>query len=212
MLSEDMSQGIESETVEYPNSFDTWDSLQQGQFLEISTFLSSYLLSSQGDRVAMAHSVEGRYPFLDKQVVEFCTMLPARMKLRGLKDKYVLRKVAQDYIPASIAGRPKRPYRAPIQKCFFNERCPSWTQEILDPASVRTAGLFKAAAVEQLVRKANSAATLGETDEMALVGIISAQLLHRFFISDFRHARPVGGRDNIKVVDRRASMASVPLS
>ena len=57
------------------------------------------LLSSQGDRMMMAHSVEGRFPFLDHRVVEFCNRLPARFKLRGLQDKYLLRKLSQEWLP-----------------------------------------------------------------------------------------------------------------
>ena len=70
--------------------------------------------------MAMAHSVEGRYPFLDHRVVEFCTRLPSRMKLRVLREKHILREASRDLIPAEVFNRPKRPYRAPIQRSFFN--------------------------------------------------------------------------------------------
>src|SRR5262249_11371733 len=81
----------------YPAGFAGWGPLERGQYLESTIFLSQYLLSSQGDRVAMAHSVEGRYPFLDYRVIEFCNRLPSRLKLRGLTEKYLLRRLARDW-------------------------------------------------------------------------------------------------------------------
>src|SRR5205807_3086136 len=75
--------------------FREWSSLAQAQYLEIKIFLSQYLLSSQGDRVAMAHSLEGRYPFVDCRLPEFCTRFPEHLKLRGLKEKYLLKKLGQ---------------------------------------------------------------------------------------------------------------------
>ncbi|HXJ55473.1 MAG TPA: asparagine synthase-related protein, partial [Verrucomicrobiae bacterium] len=73
------------------------------------------------DRVAMAHSVEGRFPFLDYRVVEFCSRLPADLKLRGLTEKYLLKKLGERWLPQEIWRRRKRPYRAPIHRSFFNQ-------------------------------------------------------------------------------------------
>lgn len=184
----------------YPDAFNAWGDLQRAQFLEISIFLSQYLLSSQGDRVAMAHSVEGRYPFLDERVIRFCNRLPARFKLRALKDKFLLRRAAEGLLPRTISARPKRPYRAPIRKCFFNDSQSAYVNEVLSSSAVSEAGLFKPAAVEQLVRKAREGSTLGETDEMGLVGIISSQLLYHQFVRNHRPSRPIGNRDNVKFV------------
>ena len=80
--------------------------------------MSGYLLSSQGDRMAMANSVEGRYPFLDYRVIEFCNKLPADFKLNGLNEKYLLKKLMKNKIPESIIRRSKQPYRAPIKNAF----------------------------------------------------------------------------------------------
>jgi len=106
------------------------DPLAQAQFLEITIFLSQYLLSSQGDRVAMAHSVEGRFPFLDYRLVELCSRMPDRLKLRGLKDKYLLRQVAAKYLPPEIARRAKRPYRAPIQRSLFSKAASDYVRDL----------------------------------------------------------------------------------
>src|SRR5674536_37640 len=83
--------------------------------------MSGYLLSSQGDRMAMANSVEGRYPFLDYRVIEFCSSLPADYKLKGLNEKYLLKKLLKNRIPDSILKRPKQAYRAPIKSVFLSK-------------------------------------------------------------------------------------------
>ncbi len=189
--------------IKYPADFDRWSPLSQAQYLEISIFLSQYLLSSQGDRMGMAHSVEGRFPFLDYRLIEFSNRLPSSLKLNGLTEKYILKKVAQEWIPPEIWQRPKRPYRAPIQRSFFNPRLEEFVSDLLSSDRLNKSGLFKPNAVQQLASKAASNGRLSETDEMALAGIISTQLVYEQFIADFRMPAPLGDNDDIKVNDRR---------
>jgi asparagine synthase (glutamine-hydrolysing) len=204
----DQQRGETDSGVPLPDGFKNWGSLEQAQALEITIFLSHYLLSSQGDRPAMAHSVEGRFPFLDYRVVEFCTNLPSRLKLNGLTEKYLLRQVAKQWLPPEILARVKRPYRAPIHKSFFNEAKLGYVRELLQPEVIRSAGFFNPAAVSQLVTKIDQNRPLGETDDMALVGIISTQLVHQQFVKDFRQLAPAGPGDNVKVVNRSRIAAS----
>ena len=105
-----------------PADFNNWGSLARAQYLELAQLLPGYILSSQGDRVSMAHAVEGRFPFLDYRVVEFAATLPPRLKLRGLIEKYLLRRSMQGDLPAAIAWRPKQPYRAPDSPVFLHRR------------------------------------------------------------------------------------------
>ena len=182
-----------------PGEFPRWEPLAQAQHLEISIFLSQYLLSSQGDRMGMAHSIEGRFPFLDFRLVEFCNRLPARLKLRCLREKWLLKQAALPWLPDAIRRRPKRPYRAPIHRSFFNGSTPDYVRELLSPEALKSGGVFKAGAVEQLVRKIENGAALGETDDMALVGILSTQLLERQFVKQFRRAEPLGAKDPVKI-------------
>jgi asparagine synthase (glutamine-hydrolysing) len=196
-------QNAEFAHINYPSDFDRWDPLSQAQYLEITIFLSQYLLSSQGDRVGMAHSVEGRFPFLDYRLIEFSNRLPPDLKLNGLTEKYILKKAAQEWVPAQIWQRPKRPYRAPIQRSFYNPRVQEQVADLLSPERVQKAGIFKSNAVQQLAAKASSAARLSETDEMALAGIISTQLVHQYFIADFHLPPPLGEGDDLIIYDRR---------
>jgi asparagine synthase (glutamine-hydrolysing) len=172
--------------VFYPPGFDSWDPLSQAQYLESSIFLPQYLLSSQGDRVAMAHSVEGRFPFLDYRVVEFCNRLPPDQKLFGLTEKYLLRKLASQWLPDQVWNRPKRPYRAPIHRSFISQDyTPEYLRTILSTESLTASGLFNPLAVDSLVNKLQAGKRVGETDDMALAGIISAQLVWQKFVNDF---------------------------
>src|SRR5205823_8913124 len=101
-----------------PEEFREWSFLGQDQYLEVRTLLSGYLLSSQGDRMLMAHSVEGRFPFLDRDVAALANRLPSDYKLRVLDEKHVLKRAARDLIPPEILARPKQPYRAPDALSF----------------------------------------------------------------------------------------------
>jgi asparagine synthase (glutamine-hydrolysing) len=189
--------------VPLPKNFKNWSPLAQAQYLEIVTFMSPYLLSSQGDRVAMANSVEGRFPFLDYRVVEFCNRLPSRLKLRGLNEKWLLRQLASKLLPADIWQRRKRPYRAPIHRSFFHQDTPDYVLELLSEEAVRESGLFNPLAVAQLVRKAQSGAQLGEVDDMAVAGVLSTQLVYQQFVKDFKpRLSTLTSSDRIKVVDR----------
>jgi asparagine synthase (glutamine-hydrolysing) len=164
-----------------PAGFDRWSHLAQDQYLETRTLLSGYLLSSQGDRMLMAHSVEGRFPFLDPEVVELANALPASFKLRGLDEKHVLKRAARGLVPDEIVRRPKQPYRAPDAQCFVGPRAPDWVAELASERATERAGIFDAAAVSRLWRKCRETARdepLSNADNMALVGVLSTALLH----------------------------------
>lgn len=166
-----------------PAGFSQLSGLSQAQYLEIHTFLNGYLLHAQGDRMLMGNSVEGRFPFLDFRVAEFAARLPDRAKLRQLHEKYLLRKAVAPLLPKETAQRSKRPYRAPIAAAFTGSQLPTYVRELLSPEGLEAAQLFDPAAVSKLQQKAQSPQGLGETDEMALVGVLSTMLLHRQFIA-----------------------------
>ncbi|MBI2384732.1 MAG: asparagine synthase (glutamine-hydrolyzing) [Elusimicrobia bacterium] len=182
-----------------PLSFGRWGPLARAQHLEISIFLSHYLLSSQGDRMGMANSIEGRFPFLDVRLTEFCNRLPPRLKMRVLREKHLLKAAAGPWLPARISGRPKRPYRAPIHRSFFHAGAPDYVRELLGERALAGSGLFRPAAVARLVGKIEAGAPIGETDDMAVAGILSTQLLHHQFVKSARRTSPLGATDPVKV-------------
>jgi asparagine synthase (glutamine-hydrolysing) len=190
---------LPSDTNNLPPGFNRWHPLHQAQYLEVTIFLSEYLLSSQGDRVGMAHSVEGRFPFLDYRLVEFANCLPPHYKLRGLTEKYLLKKLGSEWLPAEIWQRVKRPYRAPIHRSFFNEQMAPYVHEVLSPDYVARVGLFNPAAVSQLVKKIEHNRLISETDDMALAGILSSHLLFQQFVASFRMPAPLSEADDVKI-------------
>jgi len=167
-----------------PAGFGAWSPLARAAYLEITTLLSSYLLSSQGDRMAMAHGVEARVPYLDHRLVEFAAALPARSKLRGLREKNILRRwgEATGLLPAAVARRRKQPYRAPDVPAFFDGRPPEYVEALLDPVSLRRTGIFNPEAVAGLVRRCRAGRAEGFRENQALVAILSTELWHREFL------------------------------
>lgn len=178
-----------AQSLPIPEHFSSWNALSQAQYLEIITFLSSYLLSSQGDRVAMAHSVEGRFPFLDYRVVEFASKLPSNWKLYGLTEKWILRQIARELLPEEIWKRRKKPYRAPVHKSFFHSHPPDYIAEVISPDYLEETSLFNPLAVHQLFQKALHGASLSELEDMAIAGILSTQLVYRQFVQNFPHPK-----------------------
>jgi asparagine synthase (glutamine-hydrolysing) len=184
--------------------FMKWAPLARAQYLEIKIFLSQYLLSSQGDRMGMAHSIEGRFPFLDCRVVEFCNALPPRVKLRGLTEKYLLKRLGRKWLPKEVWQRTKRPYRAPIHRSFFNNSRAPYVDELLSDQKIKETGFFNPAAVSRLLQKARQNRFVGEADDMALAGILSTQLVHSQFVSSFRTSGALDEQDDIKLCTQSA--------
>jgi len=168
-----------------PHSYSSWDTFCQAQYLETKYLLPGYILSSQGDRMAMAHSVEGRFPFLDHRVVEFASRLPVSLKMKVLNEKYLLKRSANGLIPPSIAKRHKQPYRAPEACIFLQPAAREYMEDLLSPEQIRRDGIFDAPAVAKLQDKVRNGAAIGVKDNMGLVGIVSTQLLVNQFINHF---------------------------
>ena len=192
--------------AELPAEIVDWAPLARDQYVEAHTLLSDYLLATQGDRVAMANSIEGRVPYLDHRVIEFCNSLPARYKLMGLKEKFLLKRVASGLLPARIHTRHKQPYRAPDIKSFFqNERAVPYVEDMFDDAHMRARGYFDPAATRKLFEKCRRGRAIGFADNMAFVGILSTMLLDAHFIR--QGAKDLPAARGSETVYRQAAMA-----
>lgn len=166
-----------------PPQFDGWSGLSRDQYIEVKTLLEGYLLSSQGDRVSMAHSVEGRVPYLDHRVIEFVNALSPRYKLRGLQEKVLLRRSLRGSVPEAILQRVKQPYRAPDSGCFFHDEQPlPYVRELMSATNVRRSGYFDPGAVDRLLEKCRTRRALGTGDNMAFIAVLSTLLLHENFL------------------------------
>lgn len=166
------------------------DFFTRAQYVESKLLLANYLLCSQGDRMGMAHSVEGRFPFLDHRVVEFAARIPIHLKMKGLNEKYLLKKAMRGLLPEAIVQRTKQPYMAPDILSFFGASTPDYVDHFLSESALRSTGMFRTEMVLNLVAKCRKQARQGFRENMALVGILSTQLLHDAMVENFRVERP----------------------
>lgn len=171
-----------------PKDFPNRDLMSRAQLLEMEIFMAGFLLSSQGDRVGMAHAVEMRHPFLDYRVIDFASRVPARWKLHGLKEKYLLKRAFTGQIPESIENRQKQPYRAPIREMFSALAPADYADDLLSEQRLREYGYFNAKKVSRLYARFRSpdAGTSSEFQNMALIGALSTQLLHQSMVAGDR--------------------------
>jgi asparagine synthase (glutamine-hydrolysing) len=173
--------GINDLRQELSEQYSSWPPFSKAEFLEARFLLPGYILSSQGDRMAMAHAVEGRYPFLDHRVVEFASKLPINLKMKVLDQKYLLKRAVKGLIPESIRTRHKQPYRAPDGRSFFNHK-DSYVEDTLSPKKITQDGIFDPRATGALLQKFRSGRDTGVKDNMALIGILSTTLLIDRFV------------------------------
>jgi len=215
LLTPEMRAGIGSLRVDeemvarMPAASGDWDPLSRAQWLEMATLLPGYILSAQGDRMLMANSVEGRFPFLDRDVVSFANGLPARHKLLALDEKHILKREFADLVPASILRRPKQPYRAPDAASFFGAAPLAWLEEVVDPATVAAAGIFEPSLTTRVVEKCRRArgAAMSNTDNMRLLAVLSTMLVHRqFIVGDGGGSRETPPPRPMVVIDRLAGI------
>ena len=192
LFSTDLKSELTSGTVvedlirSMPYSCNGWGPLSRAQWLEIKTLLSEYILSSQGDRMLMANSVEGRFPFLDPDVTAFSACIPERHKMMGLNEKYILKKAFHDMIPAAVLNRPKQPYRAPDASSFFSGNSHEWVSELLSRKYLDEAGIFDPNSIKLLLAKCSETRgkNMSNTDNMRICGVISTMLLFEEFIKN----------------------------
>ena len=166
-----------------PAAYEKWPTFCQAQYLETKYLLPGYLLSSQADRMAMSHSVEARYPFLDHRVVEFCQKLDPALKMRVLDEKFLLKKVAKSLLPESILQRPKQPYRAPDGASFATATSPGYVAEVVASQNILRDGIFDPSPVQHLAEKFRSGRAMSVKDNMAMVAVVSTGLLIQQFVT-----------------------------
>ena len=175
-----------------PPAFTEWDSLARDQYIEIRTLLAGYILSSQGDRMLMASSVEGRFPFLDANVMALAHSLPPAYKLKVLDEKHVLKRAGRELLPASILARKKQPYRAPDALSFVGADAPGWIGDALSESAIGAAGIFDPKLAARLWTKCRTRQDqFSNADNMALVGMLSTQLLHQQFVRAWPEGKEV---------------------
>jgi asparagine synthase (glutamine-hydrolysing) len=161
-----------------------WDPLHRGVWIAARVLLAGHLLQAKGDRVAMHSSVEVRYPFLDEDVFDFLAKLHPRWRLCGFRDKYLLRLLAERWVPKSVARRHKVIFRAPLDS-FQMEPEPPFVAQLLSEESLRKTGYFDSAAVARWrteFRKMRVGSLPRLSVEMGLMAVVATQLWHHLFM------------------------------
>lgn len=128
------------------------DHLHRRSYLDLKLRLGDHLLGDHGDRMAFAHSVESRHPFLDRELVEFLAVVPPDLKLKGLEEKYLLKQVARSWIPRSVVEREKFGFTAPGSPHLLRQDDPA-IESLVSRERVEADGYFDPDRVEQLVRQ-----------------------------------------------------------
>lgn len=152
------------------------------QYVESRTIMPGYILSSQGDRMLMANSVEGRFPFLDHRVIEFAGKLKNRFKMNGLNEKYILKKMVTKSIPNSVLTRPKQPYRAPDINALLCSR-DNHLMDYLSQEQIEKNRFFDSRRVNMLLKKVRAGRAKSIKDNMLFTIILSTQIWMEEFIN-----------------------------
>ena len=140
-------------------------------------WLSNELLI-RADKITMAHSLEGRVPFLDHELVELCLKIPSHLKVGEGKTKAVMRRVMKSSLPEKTVGRKQHGFVVPIGEWIRND----WGELIQDFASdphTRSRGIFDASRLDEMIGDHMS----GKADwTIPIYGFLMAEIWHRKFI------------------------------
>lgn len=168
-----------------PERMRGWDPLSRSLYIEYKLMLPGHLLLGKGDRVGMHSGVENRYPFLDEEFIEFASRLPPSYKLRGRREKWILRELARRVLPPEIADPPKSMFKAnPL--CQLDPALqPAWVRQLTSPESLRRTGYFSVERVrreEVLQRLLPSFAPRRFVVDGSYTALVMTQLFHHLFL------------------------------
>jgi len=140
----------------YLENTENMNPLDKVLYLDLKTYLVDDLLVLT-DRMSMAHSLEARVPFLDHKLVEFFATLPPSIKIRGWKKKYILKKVAERYLPKDTIYHPKMGFSVPLV-LWFRENLQEYVREVLSDSMLSEIGMFNKQYINSIVERHLSAA------------------------------------------------------
>lgn len=127
------------------------DFLDRMMYADTKSYLVDHILL-ETDKLTMSSSIEARVPIIDHKVVEFAATIPPHLKLKGMTEKYILKKVGQDILPPSARNRRKRPFRIPINT-WFKDELNEMAEQTLDDSVILREGYFKPEIVADIMRR-----------------------------------------------------------
>jgi asparagine synthase (glutamine-hydrolysing) len=144
------------------------DPVNQAMSIWTRTMLPNYLLTFLGDRMEMAHSVEGRVPFLDHQVAEYAAQLPVHYKIRGMTEKYILREAVRDVVMPEVYAREKHAFMSPPAK-HDDDAMTVFCRDVLASSAVDDQPFFEPKQVRSLMDRV---ADMPPADRAAFEGVV----------------------------------------
>lgn len=159
-----------------PADFGRWQRFAQLQYVEINSRLSDFITRTL-DAAAMAHGVEARVPFLDHEFVELCSRIPPGLKMRGLREKHILRRAMEGALPPEILNRKKRGLTAPLWP--WRHRLPGFVADALSESRLRATGHFEPRHVRDMLERQASGEARFEGE---LFGVLGVQLWDDLFV------------------------------
>ncbi len=158
------------------------DALNQSLYLWGKSVLANYILTMLGDRMEMAHSIEGRVPFLDHHVVECISRQPVNQKIRGVTEKYVLREAVRDVITDTVYRRQKHPFLSPPATLNPEQTFNTYVQDMLRGSVMASIPYFDQKKIVAMLDR------LGEMDagartayDQILMPLVSMCVIHQGF-------------------------------
>lgn len=163
--------------------FQVMSPVEKAQWLEYKTLLPGYLLSTQGERMSLAHGVENRCPFLDPHVIE----LAAATNLKfddGFREKRLLREAFRGFVPAAVVDKRKFPYRAPDAEAFAAAP-PDYLDLIRSDSELAKIPFVNQTFAKRLTEKVLNAPPGGVStkENQTFLFLLSTALLHHFFVA-----------------------------
>lgn len=193
-----------SSLIESEPNFMGLSSIQKAQWLEFHTLLPGYLLSTQGDRMSLAHGVENRCPFLDQAVINLASSINHRFD-DGFEEKRILRRAFQNYLPESVIKKRKFPYRSP-DSAAFAAKPPDYLELLQSEAELSKIPYLDLRFAKALTKKVltNPSNTISTKENQAFIFLTSMVLLHHFFVKrhEINTFNP-GPSIQIKAIDMR---------
>jgi asparagine synthase (glutamine-hydrolysing) len=175
-----------------PEQIEGRDPVVQLQYRQLVTHLPSVILCAYGDRTEMAHSIEGRVPFLDHHLFEVARDIPVEHKICGGVEKYIIRKIADGLIPKEVVERRKWPLSTPVpsMRPGRHARLDRLLSTYASAPTLRRAGIYRVYFVRtlRLIRALPILPrAVARTIDRVLFSICCVQILHAQFIADDAH-------------------------
>lgn len=197
------------------DQYDQLGPIAKTQWLEFKTLLGGYLLSSQGDRMALANGVENRCPFLDPNLIAWASSLPQDFRLKdGTGEKHILKKAFEKELPETVISRSKQPFVAPDAVVFLSKTPPDYVESVLSLDELKKIDLLDHNFCQKLINKLRNSdpGRIAPRENQAFLLLLSLALLDKFYVrADSSSVALFERVENITVaVDGRQASKAVP--